>query len=90
MLQREIRLGLVSFPSFSFSDTLWRRSATEIVDISANRLLNQENTISDVVVVDNEYRINDPVIENSIRLNNGGLAHLNPREVKREKKIRYL
>lgn len=86
LLQREIRLGLVSLPSFNFSDTFWRTSVTEIVDIPANRLLNQENTISDVVLVDNEDRINDPVTENNVKLNNACLVHLNPREVKRKKK----
>lgn len=86
LLQREIHLGLVSFPSFNFSDIFWRTSVSEIVDIPANRLLNQENTIiSDVVLVDNEDRINDPVIENNVRLNNDHLVHLNPKEVKRKK-----
>lgn len=70
LLQREIRRGLVSFPSYNFSDIFWRRSVTEILDIPANRLLNQENTISDVVLVDNEDRINDPSMENNIGLNN--------------------
>lgn len=86
LLQREIHLGLESFPSFNFSDIFRRTSVTEIVDIPANRLLNQENTISVVVLVDNEDRINDPVIENNIKLNNDHLVHLNPREVKRKKK----
>lgn len=85
LLQREIRLGLESFPSFNFSDIFWRTSVTEIVDIPANRLLNQENTISAVVLVDNEDRINDPVIENNIKLNYDHLVRLNPREVKRKK-----
>jgi len=85
LLQREIRLGLVSFPSFNFSDVFWRTSVTEIVDNPANRLLNQENTISDVVLVDNEGRINDPVIENSVRLSNDSFVHLKPGKVKRKK-----
>lgn len=80
---------LESFPSFNFSDIFWRTSVTEIVDIPANRLRNQENTISDVVSVDNEDRINDPVIENNIRLNDDQLVHINPREVKRKKSHFY-
>lgn len=85
LLQRKVRLGFVSFPGFNFSDIFWRTSVTEIPDIPANRLLNQESTISDVVLVDNEDRINDPVIENNVRLNNDCLVHLNPRELKRKK-----
>lgn len=50
LLQREIRRGLVSLPSFNSSDIFWRTSVTEIVDIPANRLLKQENAISDVVL----------------------------------------
>lgn len=85
LLQREILLGLVSFPGFNFSDIFWRTCVTEIVDTPANRLLNQGNTISDVAFVDNEDRINDPVIANNFRLNNNHLVHLNPRQVKRKK-----
>lgn len=84
LLQREIFLGLVAFPSFNFSDIFWITHVTETVNIPAIRLLSQENTISDLALIDNEDRINVWDIVNNFRLNNNHLVHLNLREVKKK------
>lgn len=89
LLRREIFLGLVAFPSFNFSYIFWITHVTETVNIPAIRLLSQENTISDVALIDNEDRINARVIANNFKLNNNHLVHLKLRQIKSKRSRIY-